>query len=126
MAFAAATKQSIVDALNLHRDLSRDNSLLDSLMTVVETDFPSYVTKIESALTSIGTLDTSIAAQKDGDLVRVVRIEDYSSKEYFSAGGPTAHLRGDRARHIANIKAWLDPERRLVPYEMDGRVIETL
>lgn len=127
--FQAGDRGRLVDALNLAEELNRSTSVLATLMTSRETDDTTYaadrVTDIRNALHSIDTLQTGL---DDPTIeVGVVRksIPNQFEKEY-ALTDPQAQTKRIKAKHIDNIKRWLDPRGQLEAYSTTGRVIRTL
>lgn len=130
MAFLATTKAKLISILNLHREQAVTNSVLSSLMTETE-DFDlangtTFVAEIESAITAIEKLDTTIANAAGKDGLKSVELFRRVKKENFAPGAATASHRNARTGHVNNIKRLLDPDDQLEPYSLSGRVISTL
>ncbi len=126
--FDTADRQRIVDALSLAEELNRPSSILASLMTTRETDDTSYgvdrVTDIKNALDDLESLQENLSEPANS----AVRRENFEGKyevEYAVSDTQQGYKR-QKTRHINNIKKWLDPDQRLEPYVLSGRVIRTL
>ena len=130
MAFATGDRKRIADALKLHQEQYFANSLLATLMSDLEAvdaaQGTTFVTDVQSALTSVETLDTSIASSASSDALASLSVDNQYSETYRAAGGATASLKADRSGHIEDIYRWLDPNDLLRSYSTQSRVIQTL
>ncbi len=126
--FDTADRQRIVDALSLAEELNRPSSILASLMTTRETDDTSYgvdrVTDIKNALDDLECLKETLNEPANSAVSR----ENFEGKYEveYAVSDTQKGYKQQKARHINNIKKWLDPDQRLEPYVLSGRVIRTL
>lgn len=130
MAFETGDRARIVKHLQLHKDQAKADSFLAQLMTEAEsfdtTNTTTYVADIQTALTGIETLDTTIASKVEEDAIQRFEEVRVYEVEYVGGGGATAHLKNERKSHTENIWRLLDPDGYLRQFSSEGRVIRTL
>lgn len=130
MAFAATTKAKLIKELSIDKRQIMPGSTLSVLMTEAETFdtkySTSYVTDIETALTTIEGLNTTIAAKASKDNIKSIGTFRRIDIEYFTPGSGSAEYRKSRQSQVSLIKRLLDPNNLLEAFYMEGRVIETL